>query len=296
MQKLVIGALVLSLAGLAGLAAMEFSTRNSLRTAEAAVEALKAEQASTRAAIDAEIARLRDADASAVEERQKSLNDLRSELDRARRQASGTEGRIDATHAETLRNLESISARLNANETTIRTSEAQLTKEINGVRQASTTAQAGVAAVSNEVNAVKADASATKQQLEQALTELRKTSGDLGQMSGLIATNTEQLALLKQLGERNYLEFTVFKRKEGTRLGAFSVVVKKTDVKAQRYSLDLIVNDLKIEKKDRHINEPLQFYTGPTLYELVVNRVGQDQLTGYLSSPKIITARPAGAQ
>lgn len=296
MQKLLIGGMVASLAGLAGLATMEFSTRNSLRAAEAAVEALKAEQNAARAAIDGEIARLREADASAVEERQKALNDVRSEVSRARRQASGAEGRIDTAHAETLRNLEKISARLDASESTLRTNQAQLASEISGVRQVNSTTQAGVATVSSEVNAVKADVSATKQRLDQAVADLRKTSGDLGQLSGLIATNSEQIALLKQLGDRNYLEFTVFKSKEGTTLGAFSVIVKKTDVKAQRYSLDLVINDKKIEKKDRNINEPLQFYMGPTLYELVVNRVSVDQLVGYVSSPKIVTARQAGAQ
>jgi hypothetical protein len=104
------------------------------------------------------------------------------------------------------------------------------------------------------------------------------------------------VALLKQLNDRNYLEFMIFKSKGGTKLGTISVVLQKTDVKAQRYSLDLIVNDRKIEKKDRTINEPLQFYQGPTLYELVVNQVEQDKLTGYLASPKIVTARPAAAQ
>jgi len=294
MQKLLIGGLVVALAGLAGLGVMVFSARGDLRVAESAIEALKTEQAATRAAIDGEIARLRDADAAAVEERRKALDELRGQVNSARRLASGAEGRIDATHAETLRNLETLSARLNANETTIRTQEtqqAQIATELTGVRQASSTAQAEVTAVSSEVSAVKADVSANRQRLDEALGELRKTSGDLGQLSGLIATNTQQIGLLKALGDRNYVEFTVFKRKEGTRMGAIAVVVKKTDVKNQRYSVDLIVNDVTIEKKDRNINEPLQFYLGKALYELVVNRVGQDQLIGYLSSPKVIVAQ-----
>jgi len=299
MNKLGIAALVTSLAGLAGvawLASMQFSTRDSLRAAEAAVEALKVERSATRAAIDAEIVRLREADVAALQERQKAVTELRSEVNRVQQKASGAEGRIDETHAETLKTLENLSARLNANENTIRTSEAKLATELNGVRQASSTVQAGVTAVSNEVNAVKADQSATKQRLDQALSELRQTSGDLGKLSGLIATNAQEIALLKQLGDKNYVEFMVFKSKGGTKLGAISVVVKNTDVKGQRFSLDLIVDDRKIEKRDRIINEPIQFYVGKALFELVVNRVGQDQLTGYLSSPKVIVVGPAAAQ
>jgi hypothetical protein len=41
-----------------------------------------------------------------------------------------------------------------------------------------------------------------------------------------------------------------------------------------------------VEKKDRNVNEPLQFYVSKSLYEVVVNTVGKDQIAGYLSTPK----------
>ena len=41
-----------------------------------------------------------------------------------------------------------------------------------------------------------------------------------------------------------------------------------------------------VEKKDRNVNEPLQFYVANSLYELVVNKVDKDAVTGYVSSPK----------
>jgi hypothetical protein len=34
------------------------------------------------------------------------------------------------------------------------------------------------------------------------------------------------------------------------------------------------------------VNEPLQFYVAKSLYELVVNTVGKDTVSGYLSTPK----------
>jgi hypothetical protein len=40
------------------------------------------------------------------------------------------------------------------------------------------------------------------------------------------------------------------------------------------------------EKKDRNINEPLQFYVSNSLYEIVVNTVSKDNVVGYLSTPK----------
>jgi hypothetical protein len=52
------------------------------------------------------------------------------------------------------------------------------------------------------------------------------------------------------------------------------------------------VDGNKIEKKDRDLNQPVQFYTGKenTLYEIVVNSISKDQATGYLATPKIAPA------
>jgi hypothetical protein len=54
----------------------------------------------------------------------------------------------------------------------------------------------------------------------------------------------------------------------------------------------VLSEDKKIEKKDRTINEPLQFYGGRdrSLFEVVVNTVDKDTVTGYLSTPKNVAA------
>jgi DNA repair exonuclease SbcCD ATPase subunit len=288
MNKLLLGGLIGAVLGMLG---AQFYNLNRMRSSEAAIESLKAEQAAAREAVDREIAHLRQADASAAADAEKTgrdLSSLRGEINRARRQAQDADSRLEAVRAETLRNLENLSARLGGTDAVVRAHQAQLTQDLERARAA---AQSGISAVSGEVSALKAEAAATRQRVEQALAELQRTVGDLGRLSGRIATNAQEIALLKQFGEREYLEFDLFKSSAGTRLGNVSVVLKSTDVRAQRYSLDVMIDSLRIEKKDRHINEPLQFYIGRNLYELVVNRVRQDQLTGYLSSPKVIVAR-----
>ncbi len=53
---------------------------------------------------------------------------------------------------------------------------------------------------------------------------------------------------------------------------------------------------MRYEKKDRNVNEPLQFYSGKDhgLFEIVVNSIdNKNQITGYLSTPKSSPA-PAG--
>jgi hypothetical protein len=52
-------------------------------------------------------------------------------------------------------------------------------------------------------------------------------------------------------------------------------------------------DDKLTEKKDKNINEPLQFYTAKARqpYEIVVNSVGKDLIAGYLATPKEQVAR-----
>jgi len=130
--------------------------------------------------------------------------------------------------------------------------------------------------------------------LERTIADLKRIPGDMGVLSGLIATNAREIDALKQLGDRNYIEFTLYKGKEPVKLGDVSILLKKADIKASLYTLELRVDDHKIEKKDRSANEPLQFYVGGGRqpHELVVNQVGKDLIVGYLATPKVPAARP----
>jgi len=50
----------------------------------------------------------------------------------------------------------------------------------------------------------------------------------------------------------------------------------------------LVVDDIEIEKKDKTLLEPVQFYRKGSrqLNEVVVYSVQKDRITGYLSTPK----------
>ena len=68
---------------------------------------------------------------------------------------------------------------------------------------------------------------------------------------------------------------------------------KKTDPKRNKYTVEVMADDKKTEKKDKNINEPVQFYTAKARqpYELVVNQVGKDLIVGYLATPKETLSR-----
>jgi hypothetical protein len=145
-----------------------------------------------------------------------------------------------------------------------------------------------VSAVSTEVGGVKTDVASTKSDLEATKVRLESMRGDMGVMSGLIATTRGDLEVLKHKGDRNYFEFTLQKSKSPTPVSTVSLQLRKTDAKRGKFTMNVIADDRTIEKKDRTANEPIQFYTGRDhmLYELVVWTVDKNKVSGYLSAPK----------
>jgi len=145
--------------------------------------------------------------------------------------------------------------------------------------------------------------SATRSELESTKKSLESLRSDLGmarsELGTLIARNHDEIEKLRQIGERDYFEFTLVRR-QLQRVAGVGLLLKKTNVKRHRFNLSLIVDDKDIEKKDRTINEPI-FFTmqgSKKFYELVVNDVQSNQVRGYMSAPKgmvEVAARSGGA-
>ena len=76
-----------------------------------------------------------------------------------------------------------------------------------------------------------------------------------------MATNAKELAALKRLGERNYFDINLGKTKQPQRVGDISLLLKKTDPKRNKYTIEVMADDKTIEKKDKTANEPIQFLT-----------------------------------
>lgn len=179
--------------------------------------------------------------------------------------------------------------RLKSDEDSTKEQFGAVSNEVNGVK-------GQVNKVSADVNDTRTDLAATKGRLETAI-------GDINKHSELIATTHDQLEALRHRGDRDYIEFTLHKGKEPTHLSSVSLQLKKVDPKKGEFTLYVLADDKKIEKKDKNINEPLQFYTGRdrNLFEVVINALDKDTVSGYMSTPKNIASavRPdprAGAQ
>lgn len=182
-----------------------------------------------------------------------------------------------------------IIARERAENQRLETAQKETAQQVTAVSSDLTT-------VKTDVGGVRTDLGKTQTDLATAVSQLQSIKGDLSDHTSLIARNHDELEVLKHKGDRNYYEFTLNK---GDRkpVGTVSLELKKTDAKKSRFTLLIYADDKRYEKKDRNVNEPLQFYSGkdPALYEIVVNSIiGKNQIAGYLSTPKNAPAPPAG--
>jgi len=227
------------------------------------------------------------------------LFDLRGRLDKLGKEQSASQVQIadlkehlQSTEAEaetlgqqiglTKKELAQRAAQLQAQQ---REAEARLAEE---QKQQISQVSGEVAGVKTDVSGVKSDVAANKTELDATKAKLESTIGDLGVQSGLIAKTRDDLEVLKHKGDRQYYEFTLLKGAKPQPVSTVSLQLKKVDPKRGKFTLNVTADDKTIEKKDRNVNEPIQFYTGRDhmLYELVVWTVDKKKITGYVSTPK----------
>ncbi len=235
---------------------------------------LTSEIAAMRETIAGEMSSLRTSTSAKTRETEESL---RQQLDAARRQAAAAVGKAKI---EAVRHAEQLTQQLAAEQ---QKQQQEVAGELSGLKDATSAISAKTTEVGGEVKNVKSE-------LDSALSDLKSVRGDLGIQSGLIATNAKELAALKALGERKYFEFSLTKSKEPQMVGNIRLALVKADPKRNKYTLNVIADDKRIEKRDKTANEPVQFYVmGARLpYEIVVNEVRKDAVVGYLATPKAV--------
>ena len=250
------------------------------------LDGLKDEVTTTKGAMLSEVVKVRHSALTTAASRQ-HLDSLRADLEATRTQAVTVAGNV---RKEAAKHANKLAQQLEQER--IKQQE-EVSTELGQVKEAASTANQKIADVSTDVTNVKTEVASTKSELEKTISDLKSTQGDLGVQSGLIATNGKELAALKALGERNYFEFDLSKTKQPQRIGNVTVLLKKTDPKRNRYTIQVLADDKTVEKKDKTANEPVQFYVAGARhpYEIVVNEVKKDRIVGYLATPKVMQSR-----
>ena len=241
------------------------------------------------------------------------LTAQQSELAEAKQQNVKLEARLRETDARlevatdelktslglTQKQLDSRAQEITAREERNEASAQRLASAEKQTAQQVTAVSSAVTDVKTDVGGVKTDVAKTQSELASAIAQLTSMKGDLSGHSSLIARNHDELEVLKHKGDRNFYEFTLIKG-EKKPVGTVSLELKKADSKKSKFTLVVYSDDKQYEKKDRNLNEPLQFYSGkdPVLFEIVVNSVGakNSSITGYLSTTKSAPAPASTGQ
>jgi hypothetical protein len=276
-QPILIGAVVALFGGLI----YQFVQYDKLNTKVAQVEKSYKE----------DVEALKIASSQSAQASRRNQETLQAQLETAQRQAAMAVGQAREqamARAETL--TKAISAEAAKQKAIV---AAEFDKVKAETERVNTEATAKIVEVKTDVGAVREDVKSTKSELDKTINSLKAVQGDMGVQSGLIATNGTELQALKALGERNYFEFNLGKTKAPQKIGDVLVQLKKTDNKRNKYTVDIIADDKKVEKKDKGVSEPVQFYTTKARqpYEMVVMEVKKDQIVGYLATPKVMAPR-----
>lgn len=221
-----------------------------------------------------------------------ALEVMRQDLDASKKETADRVGKVSY---QARRQAEAVASKLGTEiSKTQEERDKKLAEQLDEIKVNAQQATAKLTEITGEVGSVKTDVASTKSDLDKTVGDLKRVTGDLGVLSGLIATNGKQIQALRELGERDYYEFTLAKGATVHRVADVTLVVKKVDPKKSRFTVDIVADDKHVEKKDRTVNEPVQFYVmskARSPYELVVNQVTKDQIVGYISTPKVKAPR-----
>lgn len=252
------------------------------------LEENKTDLSKAREQLLTEISNLRESAQISNQTSRRYVETLKADLDSAQRRANAAVGAVrdDAMKqvAETERKLKAEQER----------ATLAVKQEIGKVEQTTMAANQKLSeTVTTEVTAVKKEITDNKGELDKTIDSLKKVTGDLGVTSGYVATNSKELLALKQLGERSYFEFNIVKSKQPMKISDVTILLKAADLKRNRYTIEIVADDKRVEKKDKSVNEPVQFYMAKYRQpcELVVNSVTKDRISGYLAQPKVLASR-----
>jgi hypothetical protein len=197
---------------------------------------------------------------------EKVNQDLQGDLKVVTTKLKITQGQLKKAREESAKAVTETSEKLTALDTSVHTELA---------------AKAGADDLKNvdtKVGVVRTDLDTTREDLKMARSE----------MGTLSARNHDEIDQLRRLGERDYVEFTIAGRNKPQKIGNVTVELKGINEKRNQFSVAMTVEDKRFEKKNRAMNEPIFFYVSGTKLpeEIVINKVGKNTVSGYLSIPK----------
>ena len=249
---------VLGLVAIGGL----FFGWNSSAKLDSTQQAVEQKLKTTEQAVQQDVTSLKDR----ITQDEKVNQDLQGDLKVVTGKLKITQGQLKKAREEATKAVAETSEKLTALDTSVHT------------ELATKAASDDLKNVDTKVGGVRTDLDTTREDLKMARSE----------MGTLIARNHDEIDQLRRLGEREYVEFTIAGRNKPQKIGNVTVELKGVNEKRNQYSVAMTVEDKQFEKKNRAMNEPIFFYLSGTKLpqELVINKVGKNTVSGYVSIPK----------
>ena len=156
----------------------------------------------------------------------------------------------------------------------------------------------------SKIGGLSTDLAGTRKDLDSAKSEFANAlTGTKGELNGAIARTHDELVALAHKSDRDYFEFNLAKKHREQKVGTVVVKLEKTDTKRNIFTVNLVFDDKPHLHRDRAMDDPVYFYVqgAPSALELVVNKMGKDAVSGYISTPKgffpnatnVLAARPS---
>jgi flagellar biosynthesis chaperone FliJ len=235
---------------------------------------------STRTSLEAQQAQLRtDLSTQFVQQTSASLSDMQrsnaQQIDAIRAEIGAATKTVKSTNAQVRKAKTMLTDLQNEQKEQVETVQQQLAQKADAQQ---------LIPISEQVSSTRSDLDGTKKSVDTLRSDLGMARSELGT---LIARNHDDIDTLRKLGERNYYEFTLT-RKKPEHVANLELSLKKTNVKNHRYNLVVTADEVSVEKKDRTINEPIFLYVKGSKKpsEIVINSVQSGQVKGYVSTPK----------
>src|SRR5215470_17507542 len=250
--------LVLGLIAIGGLA-FGWNASNKL---DATKQDVAAQLKTTQTAIEQDMSSMKDR----VAQTEKTNTDLQGDLKVVTGKLKITQGQLKKAREEASAANQDTTQKLTALDTSVHSDLA--TKASND----------DVKNVDTKVGGVRTDLDSTREDLKMARSEL----------GTLIARNHDEIDTLRRLGERDYVEFTISGKNQPQKVGNITLELKGVNEKRNRANIAYTVEDKRYEEKNRNVNAPVFFYLSNAHLpeEIVINKIGKNTISGYLSVPK----------
>ena len=250
------------------------------------MKSLEVEAHTLRTQIDTEIARVHESSSYRNIQARREFEDLREEVKKTRSQIT------KETDANTRARTRSLADNVAKKQ---REQQEMLLGEIRVVSGKAGEVQQGVDEVRTDVQAMQSDAEKTRVQLNETGAMLRSTHNHVMDLDGQVSGNAAGIENLRKLGERERIGFALKKTDRMQRVGGIYLRLKNTSPKNNRFTLEVMADDKKVEQRKKHIHEAMRFYLPGSAqpYDIVITAVRKDQVNGYVSRPKLHANRIA---